>query len=133
MRIVTLLVALLICMVGLVGIVSPEGLMTVGQYAVTPGGLYAIAILRVGIGLLLMLVARDSRAPKTLRALGAVVLVAGLTTPFFGIERVRAILDWEARHRAVMRSAAVVLLAAGGLIAFAVSGAHRPHPGKRVT
>jgi hypothetical protein len=62
-----------------------------------------------------------------------VVLVAGLTTPFFGIERVRAILDWEARHRAVMRSAAVVLLAAGGLIAFAVSGAHRPHPGKRVT
>ena len=122
MRIATLLVALVVMIVGVVGVVSPESLMTLGRYAVTPAGLYAITVLRVGIGLLLMLVARTSRAPKTLRVLGAVVLVAGLTTPLFGVDRVRTILEWEAMHIALLRAGAVVAVAAGGFLAFAVTG-----------
>ena len=68
MRFPALLVALFIVVVGLVGVFAPDRLMTVGRYVVTPVGLYAIAALRVGIGLVLMLVAPVSRAPKTLRA-----------------------------------------------------------------
>ena len=96
MRFLALLVALFIVVVGMAGVFAPDSLVTVGRYVVTPVGLYAIAALRVGIGLVLILVAPVSRAPKTLRAIGAVVLVAGLTTPLFGVERARAILDWEA-------------------------------------
>jgi hypothetical protein len=94
MRIAALLVALFAIVVGVVGIFTPDSLMTIGRYVVTPVGLYAIAALRVGIGLVLMLVAPISRVPRTLRVLGAAVRVEGLATPLFGVERTRAILDW---------------------------------------
>jgi hypothetical protein len=126
MRSAALLVALFAIIVGIVGLVSPDSLMTIGRYVITPVGLYAIAVLRVGIGLLLILVAPISRAPKTLRAFGAVVLVAGLTTPLFGIDRIRAIVEWEAMHVAFLRAGAVVALAAGGFVAFAVTGGRVP-------
>jgi hypothetical protein len=127
MRSLAWLVALFIIVVGLVGIVAPDRLLTVGRQVVTPGGLYAIAVLRVGIGLVLMLVAPISRAPKTLRALGAVVIVAGLTTPLFGVDRARAIVDWEAAQgTALLRIGAGLVVVIGGFIAFAVAAGHRP-------
>src|SRR5512140_2758877 len=62
----------------------------------TPAGLYAIAAFRVAVGLLLVLAARASRAPRTLRLLGLVVIVAGLTTPWFGVDRALAVVNWLA-------------------------------------
>ena len=127
MRVLTLLVALFIMVVGLVGVFTPDSLITVGPYVVTPLGLYVVAAVRVGIGLLLMLVARISRAPRTLRAFGAVVFVAGLATPLFGVERARAILDWEATQgTALVRVVAGLLFVIGGSIAFAVGAGRRP-------
>ena len=35
-----------------------------------------------------------SRAPRMVRVLGLIVIVAGLTTPWFGVTRARAVLDW---------------------------------------
>jgi len=127
MRPLALLVAFFIMCVGVTGIVMPDTLLSVGRYVVTPNGLYAVAALRVGIGLVLMLVARVSRAPKTLRTLGAVVFVAGLATPFFGVDRARAVLDWEATQgTALIRIGAVLAVLAGAFIAFAVAAGRRP-------
>jgi hypothetical protein len=93
----------------------------------TPVGLYVIAAIRVAIGLVLMLVAPTSRVPRTLRVVGAVVLVAGLATPLFGVERTRAILDWESTQgTALTRVVAGLVLAIGGFIAFAVATGRRP-------
>jgi hypothetical protein len=93
----------------------------------TPRGLYAIAVLRVGIGLVLMLAAPISRSPKTLRVLGAVAIVAGITTPLFGVGRARAIVDWETTQgTALLRVVAALVVALGGFIAFAVAGGRRP-------
>jgi hypothetical protein len=129
MRSLALLVALFIMVVGLAGIFAPDRLMTVGQYVVTPVGLYAIAALRVGIGLVLLLVAPISRAPRTLRVFGAVALVGGLTTPLFGVERARALVDWEATQgTALLRLGAGLALAIGGFIAFAVAAGRRLQP-----
>jgi hypothetical protein len=127
MRFLALLVALLIVVVGLAGVFAPDRLITVGRYVVTPVGLYAIAALRIGIGLLLMVVAPVSRAPKTLRAFGAVVFIAGLLTPLFGVERTRAIVDWEATQgTALVRVGAGLAVAIGSFIAFAVAAGRRP-------
>ena len=127
MRIAALLVALFVIVVGVVGIFTPDSLMTIGRYVVTPVGLYAIAALRVAIGLVLMLVAPISRVPRTLRVVGAVVLVAGLATPLFGVERTRAILDWESTQgTALIRVGAGLALAIGGFVAFAVATGRRP-------
>jgi len=81
MRSLALLVAFFIMCVGVTGIFMPDTLISVGRYVVTPNGLYGVAALRLGIGLVLILVAGVSRAPKTLRTLGAVVFVAGLQPP----------------------------------------------------
>jgi hypothetical protein len=127
MRIAALLVALFVMVVGVVGIFLPDSLMMLARYVVTPAGLYAIAALRIVIGLVLMIVAPVSRVPRTLRVVGAVVLVAGFVTPFFGVERTRAIMDWEfAQGTALIRVAALLALAIGGFIAFAVTSGRRP-------
>jgi|KBSSwiStaDraftv2_1062776.scaffolds.fasta_scaffold500920_2 hypothetical protein len=128
MRLLALLIALLIMVAGLTGILAPDRLLALRQYVVTPVGLWVITALRVGIGLVLIQVARISRAPRTLRALGAVVIVAGLATPFFGVERSRAVLDWAATQgRALMLVEGCVALALGVFLAFAVT-ARRPAP-----
>lgn len=123
MRIAALLVALLTILVGMGGIVSPDSFMTLRRlYYATPGRFYAAGALRVAMGLMLILAASISRWPRTLRALGAVMCLQGLAgTLFFGLERARAIMEWEAMHTALLRAGAVVALVTGGFVAFAVT------------
>jgi hypothetical protein len=126
LRIAALLVALFTILVGIVGIVSPDSLTTVRrQYFATPVGLYAAGTLRVAMGLVVILSAPSSRAPKTLRALGAVMCMQVIAATLFGPDRARAILEWETMHAALLRAGAVVALASGGFMAFAVSGRRR--------
>src|SRR5512140_1906462 len=100
MRTLALLFALLIGLIGagligVAGLVAPDRLMAAvavaAPYVLTPVGLYVIGALRVGMGIVLILAARNSRAPTALRVIGAVVFVAGLATPLFGVERSRAV------------------------------------------
>ena len=122
MRIAALLVALFIVVVGMVGIVSPDSLTTVRrQYFATPVGLYVAGAVRVVMGLVLILVARVSRAPKILRTLGAVMCAQGLAATLLGLDRAQAILEWEVMHPALLRAGAVVALASGGFVALAVA------------
>jgi len=121
MRIAALLVALFTIVVGMVGIVSPDTLMTLRRLYYTPGGLYAAGAVRVAMGLVLILAASSSRWPKTLRALGAVVCLQGLAPNLIGLERARAILEWEAMHTALLRAGAVVALVTSSFVAFAVT------------
>jgi hypothetical protein len=122
MRIAALLVAIFIGAVGIVGIVSPDSLTTVRrQYFATPVRLYAAGAVRVAMGLVLILVARVSRAPKTLRVLGAVMCAQGLTATLLGLDRAQTILEWEVMHPMLLRAGAIVALASGGFVAAAVA------------
>lgn len=133
MRSAALLVALFTIVVGLVGIVSPDSVTTVRrQYFATPVRLYAAGAVRVAMGLVLILVAATSRAPRTMRALGAVVCMQGLAATLLGPDRARAILEWETMQgTALLRVGAAVALASGGFIAFAVTG-HPPKSGGKL-
>ena len=122
MRIGALLVALFVVVVGIVGMVSPDGLTTVRrQYFATPVGLYAAGAVRVAMGLVLILVARVSRAPKILRTLGALMCAQGLAATLLGLDRAQAILEWEVMHPMLLRAGAMVALASGGFVALAVA------------
>ncbi len=127
MRSAALLVALFTIIVGIVGLVSPDSVTTVRRlYFATPVGLYAAAAVRVAMGLVVILCAPASRAPKTLRALGAAVCMQGLAATLLGPDRARAVLEWETMQgTALLRVGAAVALATGGFMAFAVTG-HRP-------
>jgi len=123
-RVAALLVAVFTILVGFVGIVSPDTLTAVRrQHFATPVGLYAAGALRVCMGLVVILVAPTSRAPKTLRTLGTLMCLQGLAATVLGVERARAIMEWETmRGTALLRVGATVALAAGCFMAFAVIG-----------
>jgi hypothetical protein len=127
MRIAVLLVALLTIVVGIVGVVSPDSVTTVRrQYFATPIGLYAAGAVRSAMGLVVILCGRASRAPKTLRTLGAVMCMQALAATILGPDRARAVLEWETMQgTALLRVGAAVALTTGSFLAFAVSG-HRP-------
>jgi hypothetical protein len=123
LRIAALLVALLTVVVGIVGIVFPDYGMTLRRlYFATPGRFYAAGAVRLAMGLVLILAASRSGWPKTFRALGAVMCLQALAATLFGLERARAIMEWEAiQGTALLRAGAAVALVAGGFIAFAVT------------
>jgi hypothetical protein len=140
-RSAALLVAVFTIVVGIVGLFSPDSVTPVRRlYFATPVGLFAAAAVRVAMGLVVILCASASRAPKTLCALGAVMCMQALTETLLGPDRARAVLEWETiQGAAVLRVGAAVAFAAGGFVAFAVSGNRpqsratntSPHPGDR--
>src|ERR1051325_2881017 len=87
-------VGLVIIAIGAVGIVAPSVLLWIAQHPVTTVELYLIAGGRVAVGSLLLAVAATSRAPRTLRVLGAIAVIAGIATPFLGVARVQLMVDW---------------------------------------
>src|SRR5437588_606424 len=123
MRIAALLLALCIIVVGMVGIVATDSAMTLRRlYFATPSRFYAASAVRIAMGLVLILAASSARWPRTLRVLVAVMCLQGIAANLFGIERARAIMEWEAMQgTALLRAGAVVALATGGFVAFAVT------------
>jgi hypothetical protein len=109
--------------VGVVGMLAPSSLVWIAQHSVTSGAFYLIAAVRVGFGLVLIYAASASRAPRTLRIVGYVIVVAGLATALtglVGIERARTIIDWWLQQGAgIIRLTSVVLVALGGFVVYA--------------
>jgi hypothetical protein len=126
---VAFLVGLGIATVGAVGILVPSGFVWIAHRSLTPGGFYAIATVRVAVGLLLILVARASRAPRALRVLGYVILIAGIATALtglLGIGGARAIIDWWTEQGPdLVRPTGVLVLTLGGFIAYGCAPARR--------
>ena len=125
MRTAALLLALFTIVVSMVGIVSPDSVMTLRRSYYTPRGLYVGGAVRVAMGLVWIVAASSSRWPRTLRALGALMCLQGLAANLLGLERARAILEWEAMHTALLRAGAVVALVTNGFVAFALQRGRR--------
>ena len=114
MRLAALLVALFTIVVGIVGIVSPDGGTTLRRlYYATPGRFYTAGAIRAAMGLVLILAALSSRWPKTLRVFGVLMCMQAVSATFLGMERARAVMEWESMHTALLRAGAVVALLSG--------------------
>src|SRR4029450_6869361 len=98
MRIAALLVALFTIVIGIGGIISPESGTEIRRlYFATPARRSPAAAVRIARGLVVILSATASRAPKTLRALGALMCMQGLSATLLGPEHARTLLEWEQR------------------------------------
>ena len=118
-----MLVALLIVLIGLTGVFAPNRLTMISQYFMTPVGIYVAAALRIGIGVVLVRAAPSSRAPRILRILGVIAVLAGVATLFLGVERAQAVLEWwSAQGPGFIRLWAGLPLVLGGFIAYAILG-----------
>jgi hypothetical protein len=127
MRLAALLVALFTVGVGVVGLVSPASLTALRrQYFATPAGLYTAGAVRLAMGLVVILGATASRAPKTLRLLGALMCMQGLSATILGPEHARTVLEWETMRPALLRAGTIVALASGLFMVFALTPDRRP-------
>ena len=119
MRWLGLVIGVLVLVGSAISFVAPDMLPRTPQWVTTPSGLYAVGALRVALGLVFVLAAPASRAPRTLRVLGLIVIIAGLSTPWFGVARARAVVNWLASAEPLlMRLDAVVGMAIGGFLVY---------------
>jgi len=79
---------------GGVAAVSPLGLVSMATGFASQRAIYAIAAVRVVIGVAFFVVAPSSRAPGFLHVLGVLVVIAGLITPFFSVQQFERVLSW---------------------------------------
>ncbi len=126
MRLLGLVIGAVMILGSVISFAAPDLRLSLERSVMTPAGFYAIAALRIAIGLVFVFAAPASRAPRTVRVLGLIVIVAGLTTPWFGVARARAVLDWLANAGPLlMRLDAVVGMALGGFIVYVFRTADR--------
>jgi hypothetical protein len=119
MRLLGLVLGALVILAGAITFAAPGLRLSFEGSMMTPAGLYAIAAFRIAIGLVFVLTATASRAPRTLRVLGLIVIVAGLTTPWFGVARALAVVNWLASAGPLlMRLDAGVGMALGGFLVY---------------
>ena len=126
LKLVTSVMSLAIAGLGVLGIVAPGVLLDFGRSLLSPPALYWVAAVRVIFGALLILVATQSRMPRTLRVIGALSVVAGILTPLFGTERIGEIFAWiSAQASFLVRVIAVLPFGIGLFFVYALNSHRR--------
>jgi hypothetical protein len=126
MKTLARLIGLLFIGLGIAGLVDPGVLINIGRHGATPVGLWIVALTRVAIGAVLYTAARAARTPTALRVLGALFIVSGVITPFFGVEQARAVVDAVlAGGSQPLRLWSVLIAGLGAFIAYTVSDGRR--------
>ena len=85
---------LLILVLSLFFLDSPEALVEFSATVLTPTGLWWAAGFRVSLGVLLWLAADASRTPRTFRVLGVLFVLGGLAIPVVGLAGIESIVAW---------------------------------------
>lgn len=123
---VATLMGALIAAIGAVGVAAPSLLIEFAQSLQTPVALYVVAAVRIGFGVVLVWAAAVSRMPRTLRVIGIVIIVLGLLTPLFGVERSQATLGWFLSQGPLfVRAMASVAITFGLFVIYAVNSPRR--------
>jgi hypothetical protein len=127
MRWLGLVIGALVILVSAISFAAPDLRLSLERSVMTPTGLYAIAALRIAIGLVFVFAAPASRAPRPLRVLGLIVIIAGLSTPWFGVARAVAVVNWLASAGPLLtRLDAIVGMALGGFLVYVFRTPIRP-------
>jgi hypothetical protein len=110
---------LIVTAIGVLGLAAPSILVELARSLQSPGALYFVAIVRVAFGTVLLWAASDSRTPRILRILGVFIIIAGIATPVFGVERSRTLLDWWSTQGSFLaRSWPILAIGFGLFIAY---------------
>ena len=117
--------SLAISVLGVVGIVAPAVFTEFGRSLLAPPALYWVAAVRVAFGALLILVATESRMPRTLLVIGVFIVIAGLLTPLFGTERFGEVFAWFSGQAPILVRAVAVLPILVGLFFVYAIDSHR--------
>lgn len=106
--------ATLILAIGVFGVTSPEGIVSILSIFGKEPGFWAAMLIRIAFGAALWRVAPASRTPAVLMALGITITASGLALPLIGFDRYRAMLAWWTRRPSLVLQAYAAALAALG-------------------
>ena len=101
--------------IGVLGIAAPSVLIEYARLLQSTDALYVVAGLRILFGIVVFWAAPNSRTPRIFRTLGILIVIAGLLTPFVGVERSRAMMDWWSGRSSFFTRAALVAAVGFGL------------------
>ena len=119
-KFVALFIGLFVVSITMLGIAAPAIFLDAARFFQVTLVIYLAAVVRVVIGVVFIRAAPASRFPKVLRVLGVLIVIAGLITPFVGVQLAQLILEWwSAGGPALVRACAAVGLALGILIVYA--------------
>lgn len=121
MRVAGRALAAMIVMVSVVTLAVPDRRIAfeVALMSRAGPGFVVIAAMRLAIALILIFAAPRSRMPRVVRAIGVVVLLAAVTTPWFATDRGQVIVSGLiTAGTTVMRINAVIGLALGGFLIY---------------
>lgn len=122
MQMLATIMSALFAGLGAMAIFWPESVIGIGLSLSTPGGLLASAAMRVVFGAVLLMAAPLSRAPNLLRLGGALILIAGLSTPLFGVELAKRLLEVASEDDgAWLRVVGTLAVALGTIFVWALS------------
>ena len=83
---------------------------------------FAIAAVRLVVGLVLLMVAAETRLPMVLRFFGTLVLFSGVMMLLVGRERIRSFSQWLShRPHALVRLAGLFVVVIGATLFYAVT------------
>ncbi|HZW75867.1 MAG TPA: hypothetical protein VFF43_20120 [Caldimonas sp.] len=126
MKMAAFFVGLLIAAVGVTGLIAPAALYTIASWFTSPDPWYLLAVVRIAVGVLLLIEAKVSRAPRAVRVVAFIPILAGIAIPFIGVERAGAMVQsWLSVRPAVARLSVLPVLALGSFIAWAFAPAGR--------
>ena len=115
MILAVLALGVVISAIGAAGMVSPTRLTAIvaGRFQ-TRTSLYAVVVIRVAAGVLLVLASPESRAPAYLWYLGIFTVFAGVVLLFIGLERFRGLVSWATElDVSLLRASCFVVVAFG--------------------
>jgi hypothetical protein len=115
-RHLTIAVTSILVAIGAATALAPDAVIALSRELVSPVGIYVAAAVRCAVGLALLLIARGSRAPAVLRAMGVVLVLGGMVFPFFGVESAKARIEWEADHLLFLRVEGLLFIWGGFVI-----------------
>ncbi len=117
MKVIALAISALMILLGLTGVLWPEGLSGLAKYSFTARGIYVVAITRMLLAALLLVAAKATRTPKTVRVMAVIIFFAGVATALMSPERAQLLRDsMLERGPDFLRIAACLPLAAGFFI-----------------
>ena len=120
------LIGVLLIVQGLGGIVVPGVFVSVVRFFQAPSIIYVAAAVRIAIGIVLLCAVTGSRFPIFLRVFGALIVIGGALTPFYGAQFAHAILAlWASQGPGLVRLFAIVSLVLGLLTAYAAPATRR--------
>ncbi|MDX1394722.1 MAG: hypothetical protein R3195_10025 [Gemmatimonadota bacterium] len=116
MKYVVELVGAAMVLIGLYGVVVPDGLVRFGRRFLGVGGVWAAFAIRALAAVAMWFAAPASATPTTFRVLAILFGVGAVMVPMIGTERLDRLVAWGAGLRSgVLRA---ISLAAGALGAF---------------